>query len=119
MAGGLDNPVSQVVHVVYRARRRVWTVLAIVLALGFGWHAFFGHNGVTAYAQKRNEDRQLKEQIETLTEENAKLQDHVQHLQTDPDTIEMEARQRLHYTRPGEVIYTLNDKPKQENPQGK
>ncbi len=39
------------------------------------------------------------------------MKDHVDHLQNDPDAIEHEARARLHYTRPGEVIYTLNDKP--------
>lgn len=120
MASGADNkPVRQTAQTAYRGRRRVVTVLIVALAMGFGWHAFFGHNGVTAYAQKRSEDRRLRQQIETLTEENGKLQDHVQHLQTDPDTIEMEARQRLHYTRAGEVIYALNDKPKQDSPQGK
>ena len=92
-------------------RRRVATALAVLLALVCGWHAFFGQNGITAYAQKRSEDRELKVQIDKLAEENARLKDHVDHLQTDPDAIEMEARQRLHYTRSGEVIYTLSDKP--------
>lgn len=111
MVFGGDNPVLQAARAAYRVRRRLGTVLAIVLALVFGWHAIFGQNGVTAYAAKRGEDRALTQQIETLKQENMKLQDHVDHLQTDPDTIEMEARQRLHYTRQGEVIYTLNEKP--------
>ena len=103
----------------YRVRRRLATALAILLALGFGWHAIFGQNGITAYAQKRTEDRALKGQIQKLSDENAKLRDHVDHLRSDPDTIEMEARQRLHYTRSGEVIYTLDpapgEKPRQAN----
>ncbi len=92
-------------------RRSLATVFALALALLFGWHAVFGANGITAYAQKRGEDRALQAQIDKLSTENAKLKDHVEHLQTDPDAIEVEARQRLHYTRPGEVIYTLDGKP--------
>jgi cell division protein FtsB len=115
MFGNGNNPVLQAASAAYRVRRRIGTILAILLALVFGWHAIFGQNGVTAYAAKREEDRALTQQIETLKQENGKLQDHVDHLQTDPDTIEMEARQRLHYTRQGEVIYTLNEKPKAQS----
>ena len=97
-------------HAVYRVRRRVATGFAVGLALVFGYHAVFGHNGITAYAQKRSEDRVLAGEIEKLSSENALLKQHVDHLQSDPDAIEHEARERLHYTRPGEVIYTLDDR---------
>jgi cell division protein FtsB len=32
---------------------------------------------------------------------------------SDPDAIEHEAREKLHYARPGEVIYTLPEPPPQ------
>jgi cell division protein FtsB len=35
----------------------------------------------------------------------------VDRLQSDPNAIEHQAREELHYTRPGEVIYTLPDAP--------
>ncbi len=105
------RPVRQTAGAAYGVRRRVATVLAFALALVCGWHALFGQNGITAYAAKRGEDRSLKTQIDKLAGENAKLSHHVDHLQSDPDTIEMEARQRLHYTRTGEVIYTFDGKP--------
>jgi cell division protein FtsB len=35
------------------------------------------------------------------------LKGHVDRLQNDPNAIEHQAREELHYTRPGEVIYTL------------
>jgi cell division protein FtsB len=94
----------------YRVRRRAATGAAIALALVFGYHAIFGHNGITAYAEKRSEDRVLAAEIEKLQTENAQLKQHVEHLQSDPDAIEREARERLHYTRPDEVIYTLDDR---------
>ena len=95
----------------YRMRRRLATAAAVVLAVFLGYHVIFGQNGVTAYQQKRVEDKDLQKQIQQLQDENARMKDHVDHLQNDPDAIEHEARERLHYTRPGEVIYTLNDKP--------
>ena len=108
MGWQVGKPFELAAGAAYRIRRRIATYVAIALALVFGWHAFFGQNGITAYAQKRNESQQLNARIEMLAAENASLKDHVQHLKNDPDTIEMEARRRLHYTRPGEVVYTMN-----------
>ena len=94
-----------------RSGRRVATVVAIVIAVSLGYHATFGANGLTAYQQKRNQHRTLQKQILELQQQNSRLQDHVQHLQSDPDAIEHEARVILRYAKPGEVIYALNDKP--------
>ena len=107
MPQAVHNPLIPAVRALYRVRRTLATAVAVALALVFGWHAFFGQNGITAYAQKRAQNRALQTQIEQLKQENSTLSDRVDHLQTDADTIEMEARKRLHYTRPGEVIYTL------------
>ena len=108
MAGMAGRSLMRTVTAAYGMRRSVATALAIVVAVAFGYHAVFGQNGITAYAKKRSEDRALASQIRALDAENARLRDRVDHLQTDPDTVEMEARQRLHYARTGEVIYTLN-----------
>jgi cell division protein FtsB len=112
------NPVQRAARAMYRTRRRLATVFAVILALVFAYHAVFGHNGITAYAQKRSEDQALSEEIQKLQSENARLQTHVDHLRNDPDAIEHEARERLHYARPGEVIYTLNDPIQTGHPAG-
>lgn len=93
----------------YRVRRRIATGLAVVLAVFLAYHVMVGRNGVNIYEQKRVEDRELHKQIDALQQENDRLKEHVDRLKSDPDTIEHEARERLHYARPGEVIYTLND----------
>jgi cell division protein FtsB len=108
----VTNPnVVRAASFAYRMRRRIATAAAVALAVFLGYHVIFGHDGVTAYQQKRVEDKELQKQIQQLQDENGRMKDHVDHLQNDPDAIEHEARERLHYTRPGEVIYTLNDKP--------
>lgn len=95
----------------FRMRRRIATVLAVVAALFFGYHAIFGENGVNVYQQKRSEDRAIKKQISVLEQENTRLDQQVQELKSDPDAIEHEARERLHYARPGEVIWTEDEPP--------
>lgn len=90
----------------YRMRRRAATVLVIAAALVFGYHAIFGENGVNVYEQRRSEDRAVKKRIVELQQENTKLAQQVKELKSDPDAIEHEARERLHYARPGEVIWT-------------
>ena len=94
-----------------RSGRRVATAVAIVIAVALGYHVIFGANGLSAYQQKLNQDQTLKKEILQLQQENSRLQDHVQHLQSDPNAIEHEARVILRYAKPGEVIYALNDKP--------
>ena len=91
--------------------RKVATVAAGVLAVGLGYHVMFGQNGLTAYEQKRVEARTLEQQLKSLERENGQLKGHVDRLQSDPNAIEHQAREELHYTRPGEVIYTLPDGP--------
>lgn len=95
--------------VVYRMRRRIATGGVVLAALFFGFHAFFGLNGVNSYEQKRAEGRAIEKRIADLQQQNTKLQQQVKELKTDPDAIEHEARERLHYARPGEVIWTEND----------
>jgi cell division protein FtsB len=102
---------TRAVKGLYRVRRRIATAFAIVLALFFGYYVMAGRNGVSVYEQKRVADRELKRQIDALQQENDRLKEHVDRLKNDPDAIEHEARERLHYARPGEVIYTLNDSP--------
>jgi cell division protein FtsB len=87
--------------------RKVATGAAALLALAMGYHVIFGQNGLTVYQQKRQDAQTLDRQLHSLKRENDLLKGHVERLQNDPNAIEHQAREELHYTRPGEVIYTL------------
>jgi cell division protein FtsB len=87
--------------------RKVATGAAALFALAMGYHVIFGQNGLTVYQQKRQDAQTLDRQLHSLQRENDLLKGHVDRLQNDPNAIEHQARQELHYTRPGEVIYTL------------
>lgn len=86
------------------------TVTVGVLAVLMGYGVMFGHNGLTAFEHKRVETRDLQEQMQRLQVENDRLKEHVDRLSNDPGAIEHQAREELHYTRSGEVIYTLPPK---------
>jgi cell division protein FtsB len=91
------------------SRRRIGSVAAILFALFLAWHVVRGQNGITSWQQKRAEDKSLAAEIDHLTTENARLGQHVDRLKSDPGTIEHEARSRLRYARPNEVIWPLAD----------
>lgn len=91
----------------YGSRRKAATLAVGVLAVFMGYGVVFGHNGLTAFAHKREEAVTLQRQATLLRQENDRLRGHVDRLAGDPGAIEHQAREELHYTRAGEVIYTL------------
>jgi cell division protein FtsB len=105
--GAVSKRSSTIVRLYERGRvgwRKVATGAAAVLAVAMGYHVIFGQNGLTAYQQKRNDAQSLDGQLHSLQRENDLLKGHVERLQNDPNAIEHQAREELHYTRPGEVI---------------
>jgi cell division protein FtsB len=101
---------------------RVWRPAGTVVAIGLAgllmWHVINGKNGLQVWQQKRVEDHQLQEEIKDLQQENAQLRDRIERLKSDPDAIEHEAREKLHYAKPGEVIYTLPAAPQPQTQPG-
>jgi cell division protein FtsB len=93
-------------------RRKAATVVLLALSVSLGLYAIFGHDGLVAYQHKQRQAEQLHQQILSLQKENQRMALHDQRLKNNRDTIEYEARQQMHYTRPGEVIYTLPEAPK-------
>jgi cell division protein FtsB len=61
----------------------------------------------------------LRKEIDDLQQENSRLRTRIEQLKTNPDAIGQVARDKLHYTKPNEVIVTLPPEPqKQSQPAG-
>lgn len=88
-------------------KRKAAIVATAVLTCVIAYHVVFGANGWVVYQKKKVEYRQLQQQLQQLNKENAALQGDVKALKTDKSAIEREAREQLHYTRPGEVVYVM------------
>jgi len=98
--------------------RRLGTAAAVVLIVGLLLHAMFGANGIVMYRQKRAEMQLLQIEVERLQKENNQHVDQIKSLKSNPAAIEKEAREQLHYTRQGEVVYVAPDPP-QKPPTGR
>ena len=93
---------------VYEQWRRKAALAATVMATCvIFYHVVFGANGWVVYQKKKVEYRQLQENLQKLTQEHDALQKDVKALQSDKAAIEREAREQLHYTRPGEFVYVM------------
>src|ERR1700683_4220803 len=87
--------------------RPAGTATAVLLALVLTWHVIHGQHGLSVWRQKRAEDHALQQEIQELEQENAQIAQRVAGLNSDPETIEREARENLHYAKPGVVIWAL------------
>ncbi len=99
---------------IYQSRAKIATAAVVVVMVVLGYLAIFGaNNGLLMYQKKRQISRELATQNQSLNQENAVLEQQIKGLKSDPKMIEKEARERLRYARPGEVIYTIPALPAQ------
>jgi len=90
---------------------RTYRLLAVagsgVLLCVVAYYVLFSANGLMVYREKRRASQDLERQIKALQQQNGAIEGEIKALRTSPQTIEKEAREKLHYTRPGEVVYSL------------
>jgi len=85
--------------------RRILATLCIgVLAVLIAHKVVFGANGTIEWRAKRGEYQRLQQEIEKAIIEHQDLEKRVKKLQSDPDTIVKEAREKLGFVMPGEVV---------------
>jgi cell division protein FtsB len=88
----------------FRTRRILATLCIGVLAVLIGYKVVLGANGTVEWRAKRAEYQQLQHEIEEASAEHQDLEQRVKKLQSDPDTIVKEAREKLGFVMPGEVV---------------
>ena len=90
----------------YSIRRRLATGAVAAFTVWLFVHVMFGANGMVVYPPEESRSMSaLQNEIRSLQKENDRYNEQIKSLQTDPKTIEKEAREQLHYARPGEVVY--------------
>jgi cell division protein FtsB len=89
----------------YAFRRKLGTLAVGVITVWLFIHVMFGANGMVVYKQKRAEYQSLQKDLDTVQKENDRYNQQIKALKSDTEAIEKEAREQLHYVRPGEVVY--------------
>jgi cell division protein FtsB len=100
----------------HRTKRKVATAGVGVLVLWLGFHVIFGANGMVVYQGKRSDYKKIQTDLQQLEDENEQLTKQVDKLRHDPKAIEREAREQLHYTKKGEMVYLLPNQKKADAP---
>ena len=78
-------------------------ILVVVLMV----HDIFGPHGFLAMRQKQLEIQKVSSVLQRLNKENSLLEQDVQDLKSDPQTIRKIAREELGLAQPGEIIIKL------------
>jgi cell division protein FtsB len=87
--------------------RRGAVLLGVLVCVALVVQGIFGNDGLLTLRQKRRKFNSLTQQIEHIKKQNQLLQQQVQGLRSNPETIGRYAREELHMARPGEIIYVL------------
>lgn len=86
--------------------------MAIGIAVGYGWIALRGPQGVGALLDKRREIRELQERNATAAREIDRRKERIRRLKESQSEQDMEIRKQLKLVRPGETTFILPDGPK-------
>jgi cell division protein FtsB len=121
--GGHPKNCRQVTRLRYWAQgcmrrdvKKAWVVrgmAAALLALTFGYvpYHLYSRSGFSRYLELRAELHSIQHEIARMRLENVQLEREAAALRSDPRMIEREARTRLMWVKPGEVIFDLGERP--------
>ena len=84
-----------------------WIIFVFVVALTFTLCVILNVKTRSEMQLEQEQQRSLQSEIEQLQNSNSALADEVRRLQSDPATIEREARNRLNMGRPNEQVLVL------------
>ena len=77
----------------------------IATALVLVWVLFLGADNLVRWMRARLELRQQNRQIEWYKQEIRRMDEQIQTLSTDRDTLEEYARENFHFAAPGDDVY--------------
>ncbi len=87
-------------------------VLIVLCGILYAFVTLRGPNGLQGLMDKRQQVNEFETGNEQLRREIEQKQTRIQRLQSDPQEQEIEIRQRLKLTAPGEKIYIIDDRRK-------
>ncbi|MBO6081650.1 MAG: septum formation initiator family protein [Bacteroidales bacterium] len=77
----------------------------VATAIVLVWILFLGDDNLVRWMKARIELRQQNRQIEMYRRDIAEMDQQIQTLSTDRDTLEEYARERFHFAEPGDDVY--------------
>ncbi|MDR2339327.1 MAG: septum formation initiator family protein [Deltaproteobacteria bacterium] len=95
----------------FLARKFFWLGLFFVLILSFIGYIFLSEDGFARNSGLRDMRARLEAENVRLEEENRQLLARLERLKTDLSFLESQARKKLRFVKPDEIIYRLAEEP--------
>jgi cell division protein FtsB len=83
-------------------------VTAFLVMVSYAFFTLRGPKGISALVAKQHQIEEMERHNAGLAQENERMREHIERLNTSPDEQELEIRQRLKLVLPGEKVYILN-----------
>lgn len=88
-----------------------WSLALLIALIAFlGRFEIFGSTGYLALQRKQSDYTREVQRLQHLQQQNRQLHHNISELKSDAAAIERIAREQLHLTKPGEVVFTYSDK---------
>lgn len=85
--------------------KMVTFLLSGLLLSLLGLAVWFVPGNFREYQQARTLEAEISEEVHGLYRENQQKELFLRHIYDDPDFLQQQARERLGYVRPGEIVY--------------
>jgi len=97
-------------------RRKAWVLGTVIALIALVVGSVFGDRGILNLFDKRRQMDSIRQEIEGLRAENARLSSEVAALRTSPRAIERLAREELGLARPDETVFLIREEPQAPRP---
>ena len=97
-------------------RRKAWVLGTVIALIALVVGSVFGDRGILNLFDKRRQMESLRQEIEGLRAENARLSGEVAALRTSPRAIERLAREELGLASPDETVFLIREEPPEPRP---
>ena len=90
-------------------RMRVWVLGTVIALIALAVGSVFGDRGILNLLEKRRQVETLREELDLLRVENARLAGEIAALRSSPRAIERLAREELGLARPDETVFLVRE----------
>jgi cell division protein FtsB len=97
-------------------RRKAWVLGTVIALVALVVGSVFGDRGILNLFDKRRQVESLRQEIDGLRAENARLAGEVAALRTSPRAVERLAREELGLARPDETVFLIREEPQPPRP---
>jgi len=92
-----------------RARMRAWVLGTVIALVALSVGSVFGDRGILNMLEERRKVDALRQELDELRAENARLAAEIHDLRTSPRAIERLAREELGLARPDETVFLIRE----------